>query len=372
MQEEERKYQETLAWLETEPLMKNLRGDAMEPLVWYRKKLDGYVNAGGSDDWMYLKKGTTENLAIFFIGGGFAFNAEMAFGGGGIRDFFCPPEKPHFFTDEAHPNNEYYFLHVLGNHGLFSLDPENRFADWNIAMINYGTGDIHIGNADHTYTDEEGNTITLHHHGYRNFLAAMDVIHRLFGSPESLVICGASAGGFGVSALAGDIVEGYPECKNITICIDSACLRHPEWPQIVKELWKAPDHIAEAAVSDNVVLDMVRMNQKRIGDRAKYLFMIGYPDGVLSIFQNYVDHGQMLPSEEATREFAAILKEQLIALKQLEIPFHIYLHDFVQNDMIQHVTLDAPTFWQGVISPMEWLWNAVNGKCEDRGMQLLQ
>ncbi|MBR1855304.1 MAG: hypothetical protein IJ794_19545 [Lachnospiraceae bacterium] len=371
MTEGEKKYQEVLAWLAAEPLMKNMNGDEMEPMVWYNRLLDGYVNAGGSEDWMYLKRGTTDNLVIFFVGGGFAFNAEMAAGRATIKDFFCPPEKPHFFTDEAHPNNEYYFMEVLGNRGLFALDEENRFADWNIAMINYGTGDIHIGDTDYEYMDERGNKITLHHHGYRNFLAAMEVILHLFPSPEKLLITGVSAGGFGVSALAADIVERYPDCKNITVCADSSYLRHPAWPEIVKKIWKAPDHIAEAAVSDNVVLDMFRMTQKRIGNRAKYLFMIGFPDGVLSIFQNYVDSGQFVPSEEAEKRFAELLKEHISGLKHLDIPFSIYLHSFMQNGMIQHCTLDAPTFRKGELSPMDWIWNAVNGKCEDYRLELI-
>ena len=42
----------------------------------------------------------------------------------------------------------------------------------------------------------------------------------------------------------------------------------------------------------------------------------------------------------------------------------------MQNGMVQHCTLDAPTFREGDLSPMEWLWNAVNGKCEDHGMEL--
>ena len=67
MTDGEKNYQELLAWLEAEPLMKNMNGDEMEPMVWYNRLLDGYVNAGGSEDWMYLKRGTTDNLVIFFV-----------------------------------------------------------------------------------------------------------------------------------------------------------------------------------------------------------------------------------------------------------------------------------------------------------------
>lgn len=367
----EREYQSVLSRLEGNALTRNMNGEEMEPMVWYRRKMDGCLNAGGSDDWMYLKKGTTTNLIVFLIGGGFAFNAATAFGPATIRDFFFPPTEPHFYTDEAHPNNEYYFFEVLGNKGIFSLDETNRFADWNIAMINYGTADIHIGDTDHQYNDENGNSVMLHHHGYRNFRAAMEVISRLFPSPQRLLITGGSAGGFGVSALAADIAERYPDCRNITICADSACLRNPQWPQIVKDLWKAPKHIAEAAVSDNVVVDMFRMTQKRLGNRAKYLFLIGYPDGVLAAYQRYVDDGIFLPSPEASAEYAVVLREQIRVMKKMQVPFNIYLHQFEQNGMVQHCTLDAPTFTQGDLSPMEWLWDAVCGNCSDYGLELM-
>lgn len=311
MENMEQAYQDRLKWLETEPLLKNLSGDVMEPMVWYRRKLDGCINAGGSENWMYLKKGTTNNLVIFFIGGGFAYTAEMAKHPGSMRDFFIPAQELPFYTDECHPNNEYYYFHIMGNQGIFSLDPDNRFAEWSIAMFNYGTADMHIGNGDHRYTCEDGNTVLLHHHGYQNFQAGLDVVHCLFPKPEKILVTGCSAGGFAVPALAADIAERYASCEDITICPDSASLWSDSWSTIVHNIWNAPDHIAKWSVSDNFVLDMFHMAQARIGNRAKYLFICGYPDGVLATFQSYMDTGDFSLSKQAEKTMRKNLNHQI-------------------------------------------------------------
>lgn len=366
----EKQYRETLQWLETEPLLKNLNRDAPEPKVWYRKKMAGCVNAGGSDQWMYLKKGTTDHLVIFFIGGGFSFGKETAGCPGSIRDFFRPNMA--FYTDECHPNNEYYFFHVLKNQGLLSLDPGNRFADWSIVMINYGTADMHIGNGVFPWQDESGQTRVLRHYGYRNFKIYLDQIRELFPAPDKLLITGVSAGGFGTSALSAEIVQAYGSCADVTICADSAFLRTPDWPRIAREVWKAPDRLAQAVTGDNIVLDLFRNTQELIGGRARYLFLCGYPDGVLATFQNYLDTGSFALTDDAVRNMERLLRAHIQALKALPHPFGIYLHGFQKNGMIQHCVLDAPEFRMGDISPMEWLWNAVNGSVTDVGLDLLK
>lgn len=366
----EKQYQETLRWLETEPLLKDLNNDTLEPKVWYRKKMDGCVNAGGSDNWMYLKKGTSENLIIFFIGGGFSFGKETAGYPGSMRDFFRPQMA--FYTDECHPNNEYYFFHVLNSQGILSLEPDNRFADWSIVMVNYGTADMHIGNGVFFWTDEQGKERELRHFGYRNFQIYLNTIRSMLPNPEKLLIAGISAGGFGVSGLAADIAEAYGDCSNITVCVDSAFLRFREWPRIAREVWKAPAHLADAVQSDNIVLDLLRNTQRRIGSRARYCFLCGYPDGVLCTFQNYLDTGLFSADKAAAERMAALLKAHVKALKGLEQPCTVYLHDFMKNGMVQHCVLDAPEFRMGAESPMEWLWNAVNGDVADIGLNLLQ
>ncbi|MCM1048425.1 MAG: pectin acetylesterase-family hydrolase [Clostridiales bacterium] len=335
-----------------------------EPLVWYRYKMPGLMNAGGSENWLYLKKGISNDLIIFLIGGGFSYNGEMARCPGNVENFFEPQKT--FYTDECHPNNEYYFFHVLGNHGLFSDEAENCFVGWSVAMINYGTADIHIGDGEFYYTDNAGQQKTLHHHGYRNFHAALQKIKEIFPNPEKLIIAGESAGGFGVSALADEIIDSYIDCNNITMCIDSAALCFPNASQIVSDVWKAPLHIASRVTTDNIVLDFIRTRRHSV----KSLFVCGYPDAELASFQNYIDYGELIFTESARDRISKVIKEQTEKLK--ENGFGIYLHDFRKDGMVQHCTLDALSFRDGMPSPMEWLWRAVNDDITDVGMELLE
>ena len=50
----------------------------------------------------------------------------------------------------------------------------------------------------------------------------------------------------------------------------------------------------------------------------------------------------------------------------------LHLHDFMQNGMIQHCTLDAATFRAGETSPMDWLIQCIHGQCADYGLQLMK
>lgn len=120
------------------------------------------------------------------------------------------------------------------------------------------------------------------------------------------------------------------------------------------------------------MLDLFRNTQELIGGRAKYLFLCGYPDGVLATFQNYLDTGSFALTDDAVRNMERLLRAHIQALKALPHPFGIYLHGFQKNGMIQHCVLDAPEFRMGDISPMEWLWNAVNGSVTDVGLDLLK
>lgn len=335
-----------------------------KPLVWYRYKMPGLMNAGGSENWMYLKKGNCENLIIFLIGGGFSYNEEMARCPGAVENFFEP--KKTFYTDECHPNNEYYFFHVLGNHGLFSDKAENCFAGWSVAMINYGTADLHIGDGEFCYMDHAGCQKMLHHHGYRNFRASLQKIKELFPDPARLLIAGGSAGGFGAAALADEMIDCYADCDNITMCIDSSALSIPNASQIVRDVWKAPSHIASRVATDNIVLDFIRTRRHPV----KSLFICGYPDSGLAAFQNYMDCGELGCTEAAGNKTGRVIREQVKKLKKSG--FGIYLHRFGESGAVQHCTLDSPGFRDGSPSPMEWLWNAVNDDIADVGMDLLE
>ena len=369
----EQQYKAMLEEMEKHPVLYDLAGGEPQPMVWYKQQLADCVCGGGHPYCMYVKKGRTNNLLVFMIGGGLSFSQDMARGPGTLKRIL--QGKRCFYTDEVQPGNERWFFHTLENRGIFTLEENNCFADWNIAMVNYGTGDFHIGQSDFPYTDEDGRPQVLRHHGYANFRACLARILGWFPKPEKLLIAGESAGAFSVPAVAGDIIAAYPECTDIAICSDSALLLSDRWPQIVREVWNAPKHIAQGVQTDNILVDLYRQLAGRVGDRARYLFLCGVGDTALTTFQNYFDTGKLAYAPEGAERMGKALTRQVEQLQAIGVPFGFYIHDFKQPDgLAQHMTLAVSTFIEGCVegvSPMQWLDDAVNGNLYSVGLELL-
>ena len=330
------------------------QGEMPESMIWYRKKLEGCHCAGGGDYWMYLKKGTTDQLLFFFVGGGFFWNQEMADLPGSL--FTTMNNIPAFYTDEAQPNNEFWFFENPGNNGIFSLDQWNAFRDWNMVMVNYGTGDMHIGQSEFNH----GNQF-LHQHGYDNFKAVLQESPGFFPNPSKLLIAGESAGAFAVPALADDVIQAYRYCKDITVYSDAAVLTNEDWPRIVSEVWHAPSLIADACHSSNIVLDLYQKLHEKYGNTIRYLFSCGIGDEALAALQNYVAWNCFHGSNTARLQTAYAVLHQASQLEQLG--FCTYLHCFRNNGSVQHCTLAENSFHAGYvkgISPMVWMLDCLN------------
>ena len=198
----------------------------------------------------------------------------------------------------------------------------------------------------------------------------------MFPAPQQLLITGESAGAFAAAALAQDVLEAYQDCPDVTVLSDSASLCSPRWKQVVNEIWQAPVRIAAGVQGDNILVDLYRQLVRREGNRLRYLFCCGYEDGCLAMFQNYVDTGVLELTPAACARFRENLARQIQALKQLGVPFSVYIHEFRQPDgLVQHTTLASPTFLNGQsegISPMDWLWQTLQGRNQDVGLALLQ
>ena len=243
-------------------------------------------------------------------------------------------------------------------------------------MVNYGTADFHIGQNEYPYTDDDGQRQVLRHHGYANFKACLARICQWFPQPEKLLIAGESAGAFAAPAVAGDVIEAYPNCTDITIYSDSALLLSNRWPQIVREVWNAPEHIAQGVRTDNILVDFYRQLASRVGGKARYLFSSGVKDVVLTTFQHYFDEGTLAYTPEGAERLRKAMARQVEQLQALGVPFGFYIHDFKQPDgLTQHMTMASRTFTEGRtegISPMQWLEDAVNGRLYNVGLDLLK
>jgi len=233
-----------------------------KPYKWNKVQLGrNTVSGDGSGYHMYSKRGGSNNLIIYFSGGGMAWDARSAFSPTGITSLVKKNSFGYYFN-----NIPMYILVSL--HGIFdNKKAENPFRGWNIVYIPYSTGDMHIGNSITAYT-HKGRIKEIHHNGKYNTLACLDWIYESFENPDKIMVCGDSAGAFAAPYWVNTIAGHYRDSR-IFCLSDGAHLRSRNWPAIIDGIWKCEfedtfgykptdDPLAEAFINtaDNNILIM--------------------------------------------------------------------------------------------------------------------
>lgn len=348
----------------------------LEPMRWYKIYLDGCKAATDLACPMYVKRGESKNLAVFFYGGGLVYSQQTL--SGFITGDSLLTGTAMLATGEPDPVNEQQTFVARADNGIFSLGADNRFADWSIAAINYGTGDFHVGTAEVSYQDKRGRTVTRHLQGFCNASICLDKIQALFPEAEKLLICGESAGAFAVPAIAPEVIDRYPDCQDITVFSDSALLLRDDWSHVAANFWKAPERIVKAVHSENIIADWFEALQRAYGHRIRCLYLCGAKDLALVSYQNYMDKGLFKEDYAGSAKLTRDLRAHVQRLKDIRPDFGIYIHNFPTKNKVdchEHCTLTLPTFKAGrvdEISPMDWLYNCINGDIRDIGLHLLE
>ena len=178
---------------------------------WNAIATDG-VCSSGTPYQFYARNGISDDLLIYFNGGGACWFGQAC-------DLNSQPNV-HFPFAEMEQNNP-----AMG-HGVFALDnPENPFRDYDMVVITYCTGDVHIGAGEkfYTYTNAEGGEVTVNtfHNGYANSTRVLDWTYENYADPGKVVIAGSSAGAIGASFYSGFVAERYPDSP-VTLIADAA------------------------------------------------------------------------------------------------------------------------------------------------------
>ncbi len=328
------------------------------------------------DYCIHVRKGDPKRLMIFLGGGGVSWDKESA-------KWPNTPETAEkyrhvgLYTVCADTQPEVFSIQTGIANGFHSVTEENPLCDWSEVMIPYVTGDFHTGTGDLIFTAIDGNERVLHHHGYSNLLKILDFIRPAFPAVEHLLICGESAGAFGTAAVAGDIMDAFPECGDATILADSAIMSY-DWSRSVREIWQSPPHIADAVKTENMVTDWFRALYEKYGDKPRYLFSCGCRDQILVMFRIYAETGEFIIDAPHCEEFRGNLKRMCEDLRALSPRFSLYIHDFMADALapgVQHCIFGNASFTDGRVdgvSPMEWLKDAMSGRMYDVGTGLLE
>lgn len=341
---------------------------------WYGIPLKGCVSSDGKEVHAGFRKGTENKLVILLFGGGVSWNEFMA---ARPNSVYGNPDKISFYAC----GDGGLVADLAARIGIHTLSKKesNPFRNWNMLAIPYTTGDFHCGTGDFPYTALDGSKQVLHHHGYTNYRAALyETMKHIGHNPEQILVTGFSAGGFGTALLTDDVMRTFPNCSDVTSYVDSGFMIYPGWPEVARNVWKAPKEIAERIHSDNITLDCLQALKQDHGDRVKIAFSCSTRDAALSEYINYVEKDQLYADKESGIKFQKELKQMCDALQQAIPNIALYIFDTPDENaakkaegLTKHCIGAADKMVVEGMTAAQWLWDAVCGNPRQIGLSLL-
>lgn len=340
--------------------------------VWYPVEAPGYICANGKPYHGSMRMGYQNNLLLFLDGGGLSWCTHSA----------ARPIGEEGVSAEGYYVNELGPVSVMHDRsGLTRADPWNLFKDWNVFVVHYATGDIHIGSSEFPYTSLQQEQKVLHHCGYRNFRLVLAAAKAHCPNPERILIAGVSAGALAVAALAEDIIQEFPQCSAISCCVDGG-LTYTNWNRIAMDVWNAPTSITEKMTGPDMVLDCLIALNRKYGKQVQCLYISSTRDAVLAWFQKALDGEVPEYTADAGIRYQKNLTNTCLKLIE-EVPeagVYIYANPCRDVDLdpalglTQHTILLAENIiesGENRPSVMQWLWDCVHGRTSKVGLELL-
>ena len=324
---------------------------------WYRITPAGTKSSDGSEWHGLIRLGTKNKVVVYFFGGGASINGYTSERG---KEFFATNASVQDFVASG---------------GIGSSAEENPFKDWTFLVLPYASGDFHSGTGEYHYTDG-GKEKIVYHNGYNNYSAFMDAAKPYVGEPDTLLVTGFSAGGFGTSLLADDVIDRFPSAQNVTVCVDSSLLLYDGWHETAVGLWQSPEEISDRLTTDNIVLDSLTALYEKRGDSVKILFDCSYRDDTLMQYQSFIHTGKMDKTKALGDRFQADLSKMVAGLQENIPGVGIYIWNYGEDPEThntQHTIISSNVFdkLEDGVSVADWIYAAVNGNVERHGLALL-
>lgn len=312
---------------------------------------DDAVCSDGSDYHIYVRYADSDNLMVHFTGGGACWDGETC-------------SRP---ITLAHIDG-FYFATIWDLmrstlSGIFRQnDADNPIRDWNVVDLPYCTADLHVGDATRTYIAPGGSPVTIHHNGRRNVTEALDWVYAHFDHPETLLIDGESAGGFGSILWTPTLAAHYPDSQIYQLA-DGAYLQAPIWKDII-ETWNAS--WLGFDVSDDLVADAYLSYAQNPPDNVTYLHVNTVYDATLMVF---AAHMNGVPDDDALRAtFTEGMRASMQRIGESGLPYYFYLTDYgldARSGTTPHTLVSTPQFDTAVqdgIFLHDWLRRILDGE----------
>ncbi len=344
---------------------------------WYSVPVEGAVSSDGSLWRGIVKKGASDNLIVFFIGGGLSVDSFSA-----ARPHHRPDSEGNGFYSPYLSEGSFEEEKRLTREGITADDPSNPFHDWSVIMPAYTTGDLDIGTSEREYTDLEGRRRTVFYHGYTNYIAFLEKAIGILGrSFSDLIVGGYSAGGFSAALLFDDTVSRLDISGARCVLVDSS-LFLLDWRRVLADEWDAPEHIRQLSKTDDLSYDGIKHVSDKYGGKVRIVYCCSVRDYALSQVQVYYD-GLLpdMPTEatpDAADRFQKRLREAVCRIEKNIPCASVYLWDNLaveKGHITRHTGSNNDVFLRKMgneISLCDCVVNALKGKTGVWGKEYLE
>ena len=340
---------------------------------WYAIDVDTAVSSDGSKWQGYFRKGSENKVVLYFYGGGFSVNDDTAARSMDVEGGFYNPRMNTGLNVMTNAIKEW---------GIGNAAQDNLFKDWTFIGVPYCNGDFHAGAGSKEYTALDGTVKTIYYEGYSNYRKLMEIVmNYIDDSPEQLLVTVSSAGGFGAAILADDAIELFHNPQDVVVHVDSSLLINENWHDVMVNEWHSPKAFSDVVTSNNITLDsLTALHNKR--ENVRILFDCSVRDYNLSAAQVFFDRGSEgdIPAKIGKAEgdrFQQLLKKMVADLQENIPGCGIYIWD-EETQKDGHLTVHTATGTKIYFdkrgedpSIADWLEDAMNGKVESYGLELL-
>ncbi|MFV8753647.1 pectin acetylesterase-family hydrolase [Nannocystaceae bacterium ST9] len=181
----------------------------------------------GSPAGIGVRYGISDELVIFFEGGGGCFNPATC----GL--FYAS------FANFDQLTFDLIWQNTVLQSGIFStLSADNPVRDWNFVYVPYCTGDVHAGAAPDTPVPGYAFDQPQQFVGYTNVHHFLDRVVPTFPDSSHVLVAGISAGGFGAAFNYDRIAKAFPDTK-VTLIDDSGPPLTDSWlAPCLQQTWR--------------------------------------------------------------------------------------------------------------------------------------